>query len=109
MPKAGKDFFNCDIACMAERANPAWDAAPPSTGLSSQDGAVIIARAVRSSRADFVSQMEIERSLGCTWAFIPSELIWEAPTCASPRSIPTANCWRSRSEEHTSELQSPMY
>src|ERR1019366_7824557 len=50
MPKAGRDFFHCDIACMAERESHAWYAAPPSTGLSSQDGTVIIARAVRSKR-----------------------------------------------------------
>src|ERR1039457_2036046 len=48
MPKARRDFYNCDIAFMAVTASHAWYAAPLSSGLSSQDGVVIIVRGVRS-------------------------------------------------------------
>src|ERR1039458_721690 len=63
MPKAKRDFFNCGIACMEERASHAWDAARQSSGLSSQDGAVITVRAVRSSRSRVgrVLRIRVER------------------------------------------------
>src|ERR1035441_4828746 len=63
MPKARRDCFNCDIAFTEERASHAWYAAQPSSGLSSQDGAVITVRAVRSSRARVgrVLRVRVER------------------------------------------------